>query len=142
VIIPDANLVIYAHDKSSAHHDKAKSWWEEKLSGREPVLVPFVVVTAFMRLVTHPSLNENPMSVKMAREHINNWEAVPVVRFHSGTPDTLRLAWDLLETVELGGNLTTDALIAAHAIETGGTVYSNDRDFGRFKQLRWINPLE
>jgi toxin-antitoxin system PIN domain toxin len=142
VIIPDANLVIYAHDQSSTHHLKAKHWWEGALSGREPVVIPFVVVTAFMRLVTHPTLNENPMSVAMARESIESWEKVPVVRFVSGTPDTLRLAWDLLEEAEAGGNLTTDAVIAAHSIESGGTVYSNDRDFGRFEKLRWINPLE
>jgi predicted nucleic acid-binding protein len=41
----------------------------------------------------------------------------------------------------LGGNLTTDALIAAHAIENAATLFSNDRDFDRFSGLKWTNPL-
>jgi hypothetical protein len=142
MIIPDANLLIYAHDSLSAHHKEARVWWEGVLSGQEAVMIPLVVVMAFMRLVTHPSLIENPLSVVLARESIESWEEVPVVRFISATTDTLRLAWDLLEVAEAGGNLTTDALIAAHALELGGTVYSNDRDFDRFEKLKWKNPLK
>jgi len=53
-------------------------------------------------------------------------------------------AWqffDLLEGGGLGGNLVTDALIAAHAIENAATLFSNDRDFDRFSGLKWTNPL-
>ena len=103
--------------------------------------VRFVVLLGFMRLVTHPALNENPMSVPMARQRIESWEQVSVVQFMSGTPATLRRAWQLLEKAESGGNLTTDAMIAAHALESGGTVYTNDRDFACFENLKWINPL-
>ncbi len=141
MIVPDINLLIYAHDKTSSHHSSARKWWEATLSDREPVGIPFVVLLGFMRLVTHPALNENPMSVPMARQRIESWEQVPVVQFMSGTPSTLRRAWQLLEEAESGGNLTTDALIAAHALESGGTVYSNDRDFDRFPKLKWKNPL-
>lgn len=141
MIIPDANLLIYAHDETSPNHLKARAWWESTLSGREPVGIPFVVALAFVRLVTHPALNENPMTVAMARERVESWEKVPVVRLLPGSPSTLRLAWEFLESAEAGGNLTTGAMIAAHAAEIGGTVFSNDRDFARFPKVRWKNPL-
>ncbi|MEM1157695.1 MAG: TA system VapC family ribonuclease toxin [Verrucomicrobiota bacterium] len=140
-MIPDTNLLIYAHDSTSPQHDVARDWWEATLSGREPVSIPFVVLMAFMRLVTHPMINQNPMSVSSAREIIDSWEAVPVVQFISGRSGTLKLAWDLLESTQAGGNLTTDAVIAAHALEAGATIYSNDRDFDRFSELKWLNPL-
>ncbi len=141
MIIPDANLLIYAHDELSPHHDKARRWWEASLSGCDPVGIPVVVALAFMRLVTHPALNENPMTVAMARERLESWSQVSVVSILAGSSSTLRLAWQFLEAAEAGGNLTTDAMIAAHASEMGGTVYSNDRDFARFSKIRWINPL-
>ena len=141
MIVPDANLLIYAHDSTSPNHGKAKEWWENALSGREPVWIPFVVALAFVRLTTHPALNENPMTAAMAPERVESWEKAPVVRFLSGSSATLRLAWEFLEAAEAGGNLTTDAMIAAHAAEIGGIVYSNDRDFDRFSKIRWRNPL-
>ena len=141
MIIPDANLLIYAHDETAPKHAQARAWWESVLSGREPVGIPFVVALAFVRLVTHPALNENPMTVTMARACVESWERVPVVRLLPGSPSTLHLAWTLLESAEAGGNLTTDAMIAAHAAETGGMVFSNDRDFDRFPKIRWKNPL-
>lgn len=141
MIIPDANLLIYAHDKTSPHHAKACRWWEAVLSGREPVGIPVVVALAFVRLVTHPTINENPMTIGMARERVESWEKVSLVSILMGSASTLRLAWQFLEAAEAGGNLTTDAMIAAHASEMGATVYSNDRDFARFPKIRWINPL-
>lgn len=122
-------------------HARARNWWESILSGREPVGIPFIVILAFMRLTTHAALNENPMSVAMARERVESWEDVPIVRFLSSSPATLRLAWDLLQTAKGGGNLATDAMIAAHAAEIGATVFSNDRDFDRFPSIRRKNPL-
>jgi predicted nucleic acid-binding protein len=59
----------------------------------------------------------------------------------SPTSATLDIFFDLLAAVGTGGNLTTDALIAAHAFEHGARVYSNDRDFARFPQISWKNPL-
>jgi uncharacterized protein len=141
MILPDVNLLIYAHDETSPFHEKARLWWESALSGREPIGIPVVVALAFVRLVTHPTINQNPMTVAMARERVESWEKVPIVSLLSGSALTLRLVWEFLEAAEAGGNLTTDAMIAAHASERGGTVYSNDRDFDRFPKIRWINPL-
>ena len=60
MIVPDANLLIYAYDTTSPHHAKARTWWEERLSGDEPVGIPWVVVLAFTRLLTHPAVCAAP----------------------------------------------------------------------------------
>ena len=142
MIVPDVNVLIYAHDSSSPWHKRARAWWESCLAGSEAIGVPWVVVLAFVRLVTHPSMSENPMTVLDARACVQQWLESGQVRLLAVGQETLGSFFDLLEADGIGGNLTTDALIAATAYEHGGCVYSNDRDFDRFPGLRWKNPLQ
>ena len=72
MIIPDANVLIYAHDEASPWHDKARAWWEGALSGVEPVGLPWVVVLAVTRLLTHPNLCENPLSPAQVRRIVED----------------------------------------------------------------------
>lgn len=141
MIVPDVNLLVYAYDETAPHHRAARAWWEKTLSGREAVGVPWIVVLAFCRLTTHPAICANPMTVRQARQAVEQWWTVPHVRFLAPTPATIQRFFDLLEAVGAGGNLCTDAMIAAQAIEQGGEVHSNDVDFGRFPGLVWTNPL-
>ena len=141
MIVPDVNVLLFAHDASSAKHAAARRWWEDTLSADEPVGIPWVVVLAFTRLVTHPTICINPLSTSDARRRVERWFEQPHVRVLSPGAGTLALFFDLLESAGLGGNLSTDALIAAHAIEHGATVYSTDHDFGRFRSLQWVDPL-
>lgn len=141
MIVPDANLLIYAHDQSSPHHLKAKTWWENCLSGAEPVGVPMVVVLAFTRLMTHPGICEQPLTTEQVREIVTIWFAAPPVRLLTPSDHSIPAFYDLLQQAGMGGNLTTDALLAVQAREHSATVYSNDRDFDRFPGLKRINPL-
>ena len=141
MIVPDVNLLVYAHDGSAKHHAKARKWWEAALSGTEPVGIPLVVTMAFVRLMTHPTMSENPMSIAQAKAAVDAWLGQPNCRVLPVGDKTVSLFLTLLEEVEAGGNLCTHAMIAASAIEYGGTVFSNDRDFDRFSGLRWENPL-
>jgi toxin-antitoxin system PIN domain toxin len=141
MIVPDANMLIYAYDATSPRHKRARSWWEGVLSGVEPVGIPWIVILAFVRLMTHPTLSANPMTVRQARDAVAAWLAMSHVRILVTTPRTLDLFFDLLTKVGTGGNLSTDAMIAALAGEHGGCIYSNDSDFGRFADTVWQNPL-
>ena len=141
MIIPDANLLIYAYDTESPWHEKARAWWEGALNQDEPVGIPWVVVLAFVRLMTHPNIGERPLSVPEVRARVEVWFACPHVRCLPSGESTLKPFFDGLETAGLGGNLSTDALIAAQAIEHGGRVFTTDRDFDRFPELSWTNPL-
>lgn len=142
MIIPDANLLIYAHDEAAPHHAKARAWWEASVSGTEPVGLVWVVVLAFTRLLTHPTLSQNPLSVAEVREMVDQWIACPAVRILTLSENALTRYYDLLEAAGGGGNLSTDALIALHAMEHSATVFSNDRDFDRFPGIKWKNPLK
>jgi toxin-antitoxin system PIN domain toxin len=141
MIVPDANLLIYAYDSTSAHHRAARAWWEMVLSSTTPVGIPWVVILAFTRLMTHPALSENPMTVQKAHQAVEAWMARDHVRLLSPTPDTFELLFTFLERAGTGGNLTTDAMIASMAVEFGGRVYTNDLDFNRFPEVVWVNPL-
>lgn len=141
MIVPDANVLIFAHDEASPHHARARGWWESALSGAEPVGLPWVVVLAFTRLLTHPQICENPLSIVQVRQIVGEWLAQPHVRLIQVSDQALERFFDLLQEAGGGGNLGTDALIAVHAMEHSATVFSNDRDFDRFAGIRRVNPL-
>lgn len=141
MIIPDANLLIYAHDEAAPAHSKARSWWEGALSGVEPIGLAWVVVLAVTRLLTHPHVCENPLSPAQVRHIIEHWLSFPHVRIIHLSEHALGRFFDLLEEAGTGGNLSTDALIALHAFEHSATIASNDRDFDRFSGIKRINPL-
>ena len=142
MIVPDTNLLVFAYDELSRFHDTASSWWEETLSNPVPVGLPSIVLLAFVRLTTHTALIQNPMTINQAEEIVSAWLRIDHVQILSPSGATFVLFFQLLSLLGSGGNLTTDAMIAALATEFGGTVYSNDRDFGRFPDLLWRNPLE
>jgi len=141
MIIPDTNLLIYAYDQTSESHQGARRWWEAALSGSELVGVPWIVVLAFVRLVTHPVVNENPMTVAQARQAVESWLRVDQVELLTPGRATFDYFFGFLEQAGTGGNLSTDAMIAALAMEHGGRIYSADRDFSRFPGIKWQNPL-
>ncbi len=141
MIVPDLNLLIYAHDASSPHHAKAIAWWEACLSGREPVGLPVVVAMGFVRLVTHPRVFHSPMTPSEAADCVRGWLAQPTVRVLDGEAGHIERTLSLLESAGTAGNLTTDAQIAALAQHHGAVLHSADADFDRFRGLRRINPL-
>ena len=141
MIIPDANLLIYSYDNTAPRHTAVRRWWEATLSGDEPVGIPLVVLLAFVRLMTHPTFSDNPMTAAQVHARVASWLAVDGVTLLSPTRTTINRMFQLLEQAGVGGNLTTDALIAAHALETGARVATNDADLSRFPGVRCENPL-
>ena len=141
MIIPDANLLIYAHDSSCPQHSKAKDWWEDALSGKEPVGIPWVVVLAFTRIMTHPQICTAPLDSESVRSMVTQWLDCPQVRIIQVSERAVPVFFDLLDEAGMGGNLSTDAWIAAHAREHSARIYSNDRDFDRFSGIKRVNPL-
>lgn len=142
MIIPDANLLLYAYDSDSPFHRPAARWWTSLLSGTEPVGLCPVVVFSFLRLATHAKVFARPMTVAEATERIRAWIARPNVRLLYPGPKHLESACALLAAAGTAGNLVSDAQIAAMALEYGATIHSADTDFARFKGVAWENPLE
>jgi uncharacterized protein len=142
VILPDINLLIYAHNAAAPLHEPARDWWTRCLNGTEPVALPWIVAAGFIRLTTHPRVLVEPLEQKQAVGYVEAWLDRPQViimepgkRFH-------RYFFNYLNELGTGGNLTTDAYLAALAVEHQAELHSNDTDFHRFNGLRWRNPLK
>ena len=141
MILPDANLLLYAYDRSSPYHAKARPWWEACLSGRDPVYLCPMVLSAFVRLATHPRVYENPMSIAEASGHVSSWLDRKVSQYVALEESDLLKSLELLEVIGTGGDLTTDAQIAAIALRLRASVHTSDSDFMRFAGLKVVNPL-
>ena len=140
--LPDVNLLLYAVDEGSARHEPARAWVEERLSGTETFALTWVVLLAFIRLTTSSRVFQSPLTTSEALDLVDGWlvqHCASVVHPTSRHASVLR---ELLEPLGTAGNLTTDAHLAALAIEHGAELCSTDRDFSRFTGLRWANPLE
>lgn len=141
MILIDANLLIYAVNADAPLHRKAKTWLEATLSGPETVGLSWTVLLAVLRLTTRSGVFANPLPVERAFDLVDSWLAQPTVVAVEPTAQHLRVLRDLLSPLGTGGNLTSDAHLAALAIEHGAELCSTDSDFARFPQLRWTNPL-
>jgi len=141
LILPDINLLIHAYHSNSTVHVAARRWWEERMTDATPVLLPWVVILGFIRLGTHPRLAAHPLSVSEACEIVESWLARRHVSvLHPGERHPAIL-FGFLRAIGAGGNLTTDAHLAALAIEHDLEVCTTDGDFALFPGLRWRNPL-
>lgn len=139
--LPDTNLLVYAFNASAPHHRQAVAWWEEQLNGTGPVVVCWPVLQGFVRLLTGRHIVEEPYLASELLALIDQWWKRPNVRLLAPSQQTYSLFRGLMETHQLAGSASTDALIAAHALEHGATLVSNDTDFARFSGLRVFNPF-
>jgi toxin-antitoxin system PIN domain toxin len=142
VILPDANLLLYAEDTLSPQHRVAVEWWDGCLSGTESVCLCWPVVNAFIRIATNVRLHTRPLTLDEARERVSSWFAQPCVRLVKPTEIHWRILQEQLVASAASGNLVSDAHLAALAVEHACVLYSTDRDFARFPALKWVNPLD
>jgi uncharacterized protein len=141
VILVDANVLIYAVDGDSPHHVPARRWLEARLSGTTQVGFAWIVLLAFLRITTRRGIFRSPLSVERALSYVDAWVDQPLARVvvpGDGHWAVLRL---LLASSGTAGNLTSDAHLAALAIEHRAALASTDNDFRRFEGVKHINPL-
>lgn len=141
MIIPDINLLVYAHNSACPGHDRSRHWWEDLIRREQPIGLAWAVAFGFIRLVTHPSVLTDPLPPLEAVSCVRTWMDQPNVRIVEPGPRHLTIVEDLLGATGVAGSLTTDTHLAALAIEHQADLHSNDADFGRFPGLRWKNPL-
>lgn len=141
VIVPDVNLLLCAMNSDSELHDPAWAWWESAQRGTERIGLAWSVITAYIRLMTNAAVMPRPLSVEQATDDARAWLDFPITDALLPGAEHLHVMERLLVAAGNGGELTSDAHLAALALEHGGTVYSLDRDFARFPSIRWVNPL-
>ena len=136
----DANVILYALDESSEPHQAAKLCLETGFSGNETIGLAWAVLLAVLRIGTNPRIFRHPLSADDVFDYIDNWLALPnVVEVHP-TDRHARILRELLAHAGAAGKHTTDAHLAALAIEHGATLVSFDYDFARFPGLKWVRP--
>lgn len=138
----DANILIYAVNSDSANHDRVRLWFETALSGAEPVGLSWSVLLAFLRITTRRGILERPLSVSDALAHIDTWLGQPCVELVVPGPHHWSVLRTLVDASGTAGNLTSDAHLAALALEGGWTMVSADSDFRRFTGLTLLNPAQ
>jgi uncharacterized protein len=137
----DVNLLLYTVDEESHYHEPALRWFNETLSGSETVAFTWHVLLGFLRIATKSRGARDPWPIQSALDEIQRWLAQPVATVVHPTDRHALVLRDLLAPIGAGGNLTSDAHLAALAIEHGATLCSHDTDFSRFAGLRWVDPL-
>lgn len=141
MILVDANLLLYAYDPDSPQHDVSRRWLEEVLSGSVLVRFPWITLWAFMRISTNPRVFVHPLTAAEAHEAVGSWLAQPNAGIVEPGERHLEILNGLLHDGQATGPLVMDAVLAAMAIEHGATLCSTDRDFARFADLEWENPI-
>lgn len=139
--LPDVNLLLYAYDSESPRQAAAREWLEDTLSGAETVAFAWAVIVGFIRIATNPAIFRQPLDAGGALDLADSWLARPAVTVVHPTDRHAAVLRDLLTPLGAAGNLTSDAHLAALAIEHGATLCSSDNDFSRFAGLRWVDPL-
>lgn len=142
MILVDANLLLYAYNSRASEHERARAWLERTLSGASPVGLAWLTLWAFLRIATNPRVFERPLSIADASAIVATLLEQPiVVLLEPGERH-----WEILQVMsqqgQTAGPLVMDAVLAALAIEHGATLHTTDRDFSRFPDLSWVDPLQ
>ncbi len=141
MILIDTNLWLYAALQETSHHRQAKAWLEATFNGDEAIALPWSVVLGVLRISTHGRLMQTPLTPAQALGLVEGWRLHPLVAEVQPGPTHWSVLRLLLQEAGMAGNLTSDAHLAALAIEHGCTLCSADSDFRRFPGLRYRNPL-
>jgi toxin-antitoxin system PIN domain toxin len=137
----DLNLLIYAVNRDAPFHKAAKKWWEGCLSGGDPVALASIVILGFLRIMTNGRIIPAPLTDQQALEIMEEWLTQPAVVILSPTESHWSILRQIITPLGTAGNLTSDAHLAALAVEHGATLCSTDNDFSRFDRLKWKNPI-
>jgi toxin-antitoxin system PIN domain toxin len=141
VFLIDVNILVYAHMKVSPYHERAREWLDGQLNRSVGVGMPWLSLLGFLRISTNKHAFIEPQTVPNAVMQMKDWLAQDGVWIPETTQRHVALLEETLSAAGSGGNAVSDAHLAALAIDHGLTLCSNDGDFSRFKNLRWINPL-
>lgn len=136
----DVNVLLYATNDRSRHHGPARAWLDGAMTGTETVGLPTAVTVAFLRLTTNPRVLVDPLAPATAIGIVRTWLDRPNVSVPQPTDRHLDVLDELLAATGVGGNLVSDAHLAALAIEHGADLCSYDADFSRFPGLVWRRP--
>jgi uncharacterized protein len=140
MILPDVNTLLHAVNSSTNEHAAALRALRFGFDDPRGVAFAWTALLAFLRLSTRRGIFPRPLSVEEALRVIENWLGHPRAQVVHPGEQHVEVLGRLLRSAGTAGNLTTDAHLAALAIEHGAIILSFDRDFARFEGVQWTLP--
>lgn len=138
----DVNILLYASDESSPRHSRAKEFLGKCAAGREVFCLAWLTLMSYLRMATHPSIFDNPLSHTEALGNIDALLALPHCRVIGEEENFWTVYQDITTAVPTRGNLVPDAHLAAILSGHGvTTLYTHDKDFRKFDFLKVHDPL-
>lgn len=141
LILPDINVLVYAHREDTPHHPAFRDWLDRIINGIEAYGMADIVLSGFIRIVTHPRVFNPPSSLDQALHFVDQIRNQPQCVLIEPGPRHWEIFKQLCKKVNAKGNLVPDAYLAALAIESGSEWITTDRDYSRFPELRWRHPF-
>lgn len=142
MLAPDVNVLVYAHREELPEHDACRRWLEALVSGEAAFGIAELVLSGFLRIVTHPRIFKTPTPLDAALAFVHELRDQP----HCVPLTPGERHWAIFERLCLAtgarGNVIADAYLAALAIESGSEWVTTDRDYSRFPGLRWRRPVD
>lgn len=142
MILVDVNVLVYAHRVDARDHRAFREWLEQVVGGDEAYGMCDLVLSGFLRVVTHPRVFSPASPLRSALAFATELRSAPNCICIAPGPRHWDIFTRLCQSVGANGNLVPDAYFAALAIESGCEWISTDRDYSRFKGLRWRHPLD
>jgi hypothetical protein len=142
VILVDANILLYAYNSSSEHHEPAKQWLEHSLSLSEPVRFSWITILAFLRITTNIHAYPNPLTPGEAVRAVSDWFSRSNVDVLNPGERYWQILSDLLIDRQARGPIVMDAHLAALAVEHGAEICTHDEDFSRFPDITTLDPCK
>lgn len=141
MILCDVNVLVYAHRKDAPEHGRYRTWLEGVMNGDEAYAVSELVLSGFLRVVTHPKVFAVPSPLDTAVEFAEQVRSHPHCVVVTPGPRQWEIFSRLCRETSATGNLVPDAYLAALAIESGCEWVTNDGGFARYGGLRWRRPF-
>lgn len=141
MLLCDVNVLVYAHREDAANHAAYLRWLEDLINSDANFAVSELVLSGFLRIVTHPKIFNPPSSLEDALDFITTIRQQPNCTVVTPGARHWSIFQSLCETANTKGNLIPDAYHAALAIESGCEWITTDRGFSRYPGLRWRTPF-
>ncbi|MBK7017255.1 MAG: PIN domain-containing protein [Sulfuritalea sp.] len=142
MIAVDTNLLVYAHREDSPFHQRAAACVAGLAEDRATWAIPWPCLHEFFAIVTHPRIYAPPTPRERALDQIDAWLESPSLMLLAESESHWSELRSLISVAQLAGAQVHDARIAALCLQHGvQTLWSADRDFGRFPKLSVANPL-
>lgn len=141
MLLPDVNVLLYAHRPESPRHDEHRTWLLAAANGPRPLALSELVLSAFLRVATHSRVYKEPTPMEQAVQFCTTLLGAPAATAVRPGPRHWTVFTDLLDKGQARGNLVPDAYLAALAIEHGASLITADRGFTRWPGLDWAPPL-